>query len=85
MQQAVVQALTQSGSLVSDIAGGSISADLLDYLRRDTYFRGLSQYYDSRIFESFVAENGRLVITLSERGYFHHTKMASGAMLCKAV
>ena len=36
MQQAVVQALTQSGSLVSDIAGGSISADLLDYLRRPT-------------------------------------------------
>jgi len=109
IQQAVVQALTQSGSVVSDIAGGSISADLLDYLRRDTYFCGLSQYYDARIFESFVVENGRLVInlekrgvlrrdalselvnllriryTLSERVYFHHTKIASGAMICKAV
>src|SRR5437870_9519275 len=36
IQQAVVEALTKSGSLISDITGGSISADLLDYLRRDT-------------------------------------------------
>jgi HD superfamily phosphohydrolase len=109
IQQAIVKALTSSGALISDIAGGSISADLLDYLRRDTYFCGLSQYYDQRIFESFVVDNGRLVInlekrgvlrrdalselvnllriryTLSERVYFHHTKIASGAMICKAV
>jgi HD superfamily phosphohydrolase len=109
IHQPVVQALAGGGSLVSDIAGGPISADLLDYLRRDTYFCGLSQYYDPRIFESFVVDNGRLVInlekrgvlrqdtlselvnllriryTLSERVYFHHTKIASGAMICKAV
>jgi len=109
IQQIIVKALTGSSSLISDIAGGSISADLLDYLRRDTYFCGLSQYYDQRIFESFVVDNGRLVIdlekrgvlrrdalselvnllriryTLSERVYFHHTKIASGAMICKAV
>ena len=109
IQQIIVKALTGSGSLISDIAGGSISADLLDYLRRDTYFCGLSQFYDQRIFESFVVDNGRLVIdlekrgvlrrdalselvnllriryTLSERVYFHHTKIASGAMICKAV
>jgi hypothetical protein len=109
LQQAVVRALTEGGSLVSDIAGGPISADLLDYLRRDTYFCGLSQYYDPRIFESFVVDNGRLFMnlekrgvlrhdtlselvnllriryTLSERVYFHHTKIASGAMICKAV
>jgi HD superfamily phosphohydrolase len=109
MQKAVIEALTQSGSLIADITGGSISADLLDYLRRDTYFCGLAQYYDPRVFESFVVENGRLVInlekrgvlrrdalselvnllriryTLSERVYFHHTKIASGAMISKAV
>jgi uncharacterized protein len=109
IQKAVVDALTQSGSLISDITGGAISADLLDYLRRDTYFCGLSQYYDPRIFESFVVENGRLVMnlekrgvlrrdalselvnllriryTLSERVYFHHTKIASGAMISRAV
>src|SRR6185295_17407487 len=31
IQRAVVEALTKSGSLISDITGGSISADLLDY------------------------------------------------------
>ena len=94
---------------MSDIVGGAISADLLDYLRRDTYFCGLSQYYDERIFESFVVDNNRLVVnlekhgvlrrdalselvnllrirySLSERVYFHHTKIASGAMISKAV
>lgn len=109
IRQPIVDALTKGGTLVADIAGGAISADLLDYLRRDTYFCGLSQYYDARIFESFIVENGRLVMnlekrgvlrrdalselvnllriryTLSERVYYHHTKIASGAMLCKAV
>src|SRR5437667_7338073 len=98
-----------SGSYASDIVGGAISADLLDYLRRDTYFCGLSQYYDARIFESFIIEDGKLVMnlekqgrlrqdalselvnllriryTLSERVYYHHTKVSSGAMISKAV
>jgi HD superfamily phosphohydrolase len=109
IQDAVRQTLQPGNSYPSDIAGGAISADLLDYLRRDTYFCGLSQYYDPRIFESFVVENGRLVMnlekhgmlrrdalselvnllrirySLSERVYFHHTKIASGAMISKAV
>jgi uncharacterized protein len=109
IQSAVVSALTTGGTLQSDIVGGAISADLLDYLRRDTYFCGLAQNYDSRIFESFVVDGGRLVMdlekggvlrrdalselvnllriryTLSERVYFHHTKIASGAMISKAV
>src|SRR6185295_10995877 len=109
IQSGVISALTTGGTLQADIVGGAISADLLDYLRRDTYFCGLAQYYDSRIFESFIVENGRLVMnlvkggvlrrdamselvnllriryTLSERVYFHHTKIASGAMISKAV
>lgn len=109
IQSAVISALTTGGTLQSDIVSGAISADLLDYLRRDTYFCGLAQNYDSRIFESFAVENGRLVMelekggvlrrdamselvnllriryTLSERVYFHHTKIASGAMISKAV
>jgi len=109
IQAEVVAALTTSDSLQSDIVGGAISADLLDYLRRDTYFCGLAQNYDSRIFDSFVIDGGRLVMelekggalrrdalselvnllriryTLSERVYFHHTKVASGAMISKAV
>jgi uncharacterized protein len=109
LQEAVIATLN-GRSFISDIAGGAISADLLDYLRRDTYFCGLAQYYDSRIFESFIVDDtGRLVInlekqgmlrrdalsefinllriryTLTERVYFHHTKIASGAMISKTV
>src|SRR5262249_42204545 len=68
IQDKVVSALTDEESLVSDIAAGAISADLLDYLRRDTYFCGLAQYYDERVFESFGIEGGRLVMILEKRG-----------------
>ncbi len=106
---AVLAILSGTAGFASDIVSGAISADLLDYLRRDTYFCGLSQHYDDRIFQSFDEEDGRLIVrlekhgmlrrdalseivnllriryTLSERVYFHHTKLASGAMISKAV
>jgi HD superfamily phosphohydrolase len=109
LQDQVISIIRGNDTFASDIVGGAISADLLDYLRRDTYFCGLSQYYDERIFESFIIEGGRLVInlekqgrlrhdalsefinllriryTLSERVYYHHTKVSSGAMISKAV
>jgi len=109
MQDPVIDVLQGGRGFLSDIVAGAISADLLDYLRRDTYFCGLSQNYDPRIFESFVVDGDRLVVnlekhgmlrrdalselvnllrlryTLSERVYFHHTKIASGAMISKAV
>src|SRR6516225_8478504 len=109
LQDAVIGTIKGNDTYASDIVGGAISADLLDYLRRDTYFCGLSQYYDPRIFESFILDGNRLVVnvekngtvrldtlselvnllriryTLSERVYFHHTKVASGAMISKAV
>src|SRR5215813_7209751 len=108
-QDEIIDAIRGDDTYRSDIVGGAISADLLDYLRRDTYFCGLSQYYDPRIFESFIVEKGRLVMnlekhgmlrhdalselvnllriryTLSERVYYHHTKVSSGAMISKAV
>src|SRR5206468_2523097 len=109
IQEQVIGIIRGDETYRSDIVGGAISADLLDYLRRDTYFCGLSQYYDERVFESFIIENGRLVMnlekqgrlrqdalselvnllriryTLSERVYYHHTKVSSGAMISKAV
>jgi len=109
IQDRIVGILKGKKDFMSDIAGGAISADLLDYLRRDTYFCGLAQNYDTRVFESFVVDQNRLVVnlekngvlrrdalselvnllriryTLSERVYFHHTKIASGAMISKAV
>jgi HD superfamily phosphohydrolase len=109
IQDKVIAVIEGRSGFMSDIVAGAISADLLDYLRRDTYFCGLSQYYDERIFESFVVDNNRLAVnlekhgalrrdalselinllrirySLSERVYFHHTKIASGAMISKAV
>src|ERR1051325_9308474 len=109
IQEPVINMIRGNDSYQSDIISGPISSDLLDYLRRDTYFCGLSQNYDQRIFESFMVENGRLVMnlekqgrlrqdalsemvnllriryTLSERVYYHHTKVSSGAMISKAV
>ena len=108
-KQQVMRILKGSGGFASEIVMGAITADLLDYLRRDTYFTGFHQYYDPRVFQSFIVDDGRFVInlekhgmlrrdtlselinllriryTLSERVYFHHTKIASGAMISKAV
>ena len=91
------------------IVASTIDADLLDYLRRDSYFAGLAQSYDDRIFRSFVVDNQQLAINmtkhgmerldvrsetvqllrmryfLTERVYYHHTKVAAGAMVSKAV
>ena len=105
----VVRILRGEGGFATEMVSGAITADLLDYLRRDTYFTGFSQYYDARVFQSFILHDGRFVVnlekngllrrdslselinllriryTLSERVYFHHTKIASGAMISKAV
>ena len=91
------------------IVSSTIDADLLDYLRRDSYFAGLAQNYDDRVFRSFIVDNGQLAINmtkhgmerpdtrsetiqllrmryfLTERVYYHHTKVAAGAMISKAV
>ncbi len=108
-QDQVLRILQGDGGFASEIIAGAITADLLDYLKRDTYFVGFAQYYDPRVFQSFILEGGRFVVnlekhgmlrrdalseminllriryTLSERVYFHHTKIASGAMISKAV
>ena len=93
----------------AQVVSSTIDADLLDYLRRDSYFAGLAQRYDDRIFHQFVVDDGRLAINLTKHGmerhdarseteqllrmryfltervYYHHTKVAAGAMISKAV
>lgn len=93
----------------SQVVASTIDADLLDYLRRDSYFAGLSQAYDDRILSTFILDKDRLVMSMSkhhmdrpdtrseilhllrmryfltERVYTHHAKIASGAMISKAV
>jgi HD superfamily phosphohydrolase len=41
----------------AQVVKDSISADLLDYLRRDSYFTGLQQDYDNRVFRYFTLAN----------------------------
>lgn len=93
----------------AQIVSSTIDADLLDYLRRDSYFAGLAPRYDDRVFHQFVVDDGRLAIHLTKHGmerhdarseteqllrmryfltervYYHHTKIAAGAMISKAV
>lgn len=93
----------------SQVVSSTIDADLLDYLRRDSYFAGLAQRYDDRVFHQFVVDDGQLAINLTKHGmerhdarseteqllrlryfltervYYHHTKVAAGAMISKAV
>lgn len=107
-QDEVLRILRGEAGFASEIIIGAITADLLDYLKRDTYFVGFSQYYDLRVFQSLIVEDGRFAVnlekhgmrrhdslselinllriryTLSERVYFHHAKIASGAMISKA-
>ncbi len=93
----------------SEVISSTIDADLLDYLRRDSYFAGLSLNYDDRIYRYFTVAGGHLCINmvkdgadrpdarsevlqllrmryfLTERVFYHHAKVASGAMVAKAV
>lgn len=110
----IVAGLLGAAPLISprwmqDIVSGAIDADLLDYLRRDSFFAGLSHDYDDRIFRAFALAQDRLVVRLvkhgmdrpdarseiirvlrlryflTERVYYHHTKVVAGAMISKAV
>jgi HD superfamily phosphohydrolase len=92
-----------------ELIASTIDADLLDYLRRDSYFAGLAQAYDDRVFRYFGVADGQLVLHLAKHGmerpdarseviqllrmryfltervYYHHTKVVAGAMISKAV
>lgn len=113
LKEPVAAMLTGAGAgpppWARQIVASTIDADLLDYLRRDSYFAGLAQNYDDRIFRSFVIADAQLAINmtkhgmerpdvrsetvqllrmryfLTERVYYHHTKVAAGAMVSKAV
>src|SRR5206468_967268 len=50
------------------IVSSTIDADLLDYLRRDSYFAGLTQNYDDRIFRYFVVDHEQLAINMTKHG-----------------
>lgn len=52
----------------SQIVSSSVDADLLDYLRRDSYYAGISQNYDDRVYRYFCIAGGQLALHLAKRG-----------------
>jgi uncharacterized protein len=102
-------AAAQLPAWTRDVISSTIDADLLDYLRRDTYFTGLAHDYDDRVFHYFTVADGHLALHMSKHGmdrpdarseviqllrmryfltervYYHHTKVVAGAMISKAV
>ena len=94
-----------------ELLSDTICPDILDYLKRDAYFTGLSLVYDERILSYFMVdrESGHLFVDLEKRGmlredvlsellrvldaryffservYYHHAKVAAGAMVAQVV
>ncbi|SEL13353.1 hypothetical protein SAMN05444515_11012 [Ectothiorhodospira marina] len=92
-----------------EVIASTLDADLLDYLRRDSLFTGLTQDFDDRVFRYFTVADDHLALRmarhgmdrpdarsevvqllrmryfLTERVYYHHTKVVAGAMISKAV
>ncbi len=58
------------------IIGGTIGADLLDYLKRDNYFCGLCYEYDERVFHYFRVVDGRLVLDMQQGGFFRRDALS---------
>ncbi len=54
------------------IISHTICADLLDYIRRDARFCGLSIDFDDRIYRYFQIEDGKLILNLQKGGLFRH-------------
>jgi len=53
---------------MGQIVSSTIDSDLLDYLRRDSFFAGLKQNYDDRVYSYFMLEQGQLVINMVKHG-----------------
>ena len=53
---------------MGQVVSSTIDADLLDYLRRDSFFAGLRQDYDDRIYTYFMLDHGQLLINMVKHG-----------------
>lgn len=68
LAKSVYDVLTQGNTWQADIVAGALDADLMDYVRRDAYFTGLSHTYDDRMYRYFTLDNDRLVVRLARDG-----------------
>lgn len=53
---------------LQDIVAGTICADLLDYLARDSFFCGLKAAYDPRVFRNFRVDERGLYLEAQKEG-----------------
>jgi HD superfamily phosphohydrolase len=58
------------------IVSSTICADLLDYLKRDNYFCGLSYEFDERVFHYFRVADGQLVLDMEQGGLFRRDALS---------
>jgi len=61
---------------IHQIVSGTVCADLLDYLKRDALFCGLSQSYDNRVFKYFTITDDNLAFDLNKNGLFRHDALS---------
>ncbi len=61
---------------LGQIVSGTIGADLLDYLKRDNYFCGLSYEFDDRVFHYFRVMGGQLVLDMHQGGFFRRDALS---------
>lgn len=61
---------------LQQIVSGTICADLLDYLKRDNYFCGLSYEFDERVFHYFRIAEGRLALDMQQDGFFRRDALS---------
>ncbi len=63
---------------MADIISNTICADLLDYVRRDTYFTGIAAAFDDRIFDYFEVDPDslRLAIRVEHKGRYRTAVMS---------
>ena len=120
LYELVMDSLTSKNELaledpwIPQVVTKTVCADLLDYIRRDSYFTGLNKDYDDRLFhfmDLYRDDEGRkrflmdiskrnilrqdvlseilhllkIRYFLTERVYYHHTKVSAGAMISKAL
>lgn len=74
--QALLRGTTAVPAFARQIVTGTVCADLLDYLRRDALFCGLSLSYDERLFDCFAIVENRLVVRLHKRGDFRRDALS---------
>lgn len=75
--------LPQHMRYLRQVVSGTICADLLDYLKRDNYFCGLTYEFDDRLFRYFRVVDGQLSVAMAKHGMFRHDALSEATNLLR--